>query len=151
MRLAKPNPPRWRRPAAACLVTMLVLPVARSSAGVVAVQLKRAGNGSPARTAGGLRIVDGSTAEVLAATSLGARSKAKLGAPAGVEFAVASVARPKGLREAVSDVFRFDGGGVLKLKIVLGQSPATARARGTALRSPAAEKSGKEADQSRGA
>src|SRR6516162_8564645 len=112
MRLAKPNPSRWRRPAAACLVTMLMLPVARSSAGVVAVQLKRAGNGSPARTAGGLRIVDGSTAEVLAATSLGARSKAKLGAPAGVEFAVASVARPKGLREAVSDVFRFDGGGV---------------------------------------
>jgi hypothetical protein len=115
---------------------MLVLPAARASA-VVAVQLKRAGNGSPARTAGGLRIVDGSTAEVLAATSVGARSKAKLGAPAGVEFAVASVARPKGLREAVSDVFRFDGGGVLKLKVVLDQSPATAGVRGAALHAPA--------------
>src|SRR5262245_288088 len=137
MRLAKPNPSRWRRPAAACLVVMLVLPAARSRAGVVAVQLKRAGNGSPARTAGGLRIVDGSTTEVLAATSVGARSRTKLGAPAGVEFAVATVARPKGLREAVSDVFRFDGGGVLKLKMVLDQSAATASARGAVLRSPA--------------
>jgi len=116
---------------------MLVLPAARSTAGVVAVQLRRAGNGSPARTAGGLRIVDGSTAEVLAAASVGARSKAKLGAPAGVEFAVASVARPKGLREAVSDVFRVDGDGVLKLKMMLEQSPATASVRGAALRSPA--------------
>jgi hypothetical protein len=141
MRLAKPNRSRWRRPAAACLVGLL-LSVARARAGVVAVQLKRAGNGSPARTAGGLRIVDGSTTEVLAATSLGARSKAKLGAPAGVEFAVANVVRPKGLREAVSDVFRFDGGGVLKLKLVLDQSPGTASVRGAALRSPALAASG---------
>jgi len=112
MHLAKPSLSRWRRPAAACLVMMVVLPATRSRAGVVAVQLKRAGSGPPAKTAGGLRVVDGSTAEVMAATSVGARSKAKLGAPAGVEFAVASVARPKGLREAVSDIFRFDGGGV---------------------------------------
>jgi hypothetical protein len=95
MHLAKPSLSRWRRPAGACLVAVLPaagLLAARSSAGVVAVQLKRAGTGSPAKTAGGLRIVDGSTGEVLAATRVGARSKAKLGAPAGVEFAVASLA-----------------------------------------------------------
>ena len=142
MHLAKRSLSRWRRPAAVCLVVLLALPgarllAARAGAGVVAVQLKRAGSGPPAKTVGGVRIVDGSTGEVLAATSVGARSKAKLGAPAGVEFAVASVARPKGLREAVSDIFRFDGDGVLKLKIALDQTQGAPRVRGTALRSHA--------------
>jgi hypothetical protein len=142
MHLTKLNLSRWQRPVAVCLVVLLALPgarllAARAGAGVVAVQLKRAGSGPPAKTVGGVRIVDGSTGEVLAATSVGARSRAKLGAPAGVEFALASVARPKGLREAVSDIFRFDGGGVLKLKIALDQTQGAPRVRGTALRSHA--------------
>jgi hypothetical protein len=142
MHLTKLSLSRWQHPVAVCLVVLLALPgarllAARAGAGVVAVQLKRAGSGPPAKTVGGVRIVDGSTAEVLAATSVGARSRAKLGAPAGVEFALASVARPKGLREAVSDIFRFDGDGVLKLKIALDQTQGAPRVRGVVLRSRA--------------
>jgi hypothetical protein len=132
MHLAKPaSPSRWReRCAAVLVVTIAAIPGAsafvlgRTGGGAVTVQMKRAGSGPGARTVGGVRIVDGSTAEVLAATTAGVRGRVKVSPPPGVEFAVASVVRPKGLREGVSPVFAYDGGAGPKLRIAL--EPATA-------------------------
>ncbi len=132
MHLTKPAvPSRWRAGCAAVLVaTIAAIPAAsafvlgRTGGGGVTVQVKRAGPGQGARTVGGLRVVDGSTAEVLAATTLGMRGKVKVNPPPGVEFAVASVTRPKGLREGVSPVFAYDGSAPARLRIAL--EPVTA-------------------------
>jgi len=144
MHLAKPAAPRcWRQRCAAVLVGTLMATsgasafvLGRTGGGAVTVQVKRAGAGPAARTVGGLRIVDGSTAEVLAATGLGARGKVKIGPPPGVVFAVASIARPKGLREGVSQPFAYDGGAGRKLRIALEPVGTLTTARAVFVRRP---------------
>lgn len=97
----------------------------------VAVQLKKMGGGPARKTVRGLRIVDGSTGEVLAASRVGATGKATLRPRAGVAFAVASVGRPSGVREGVSPIFRYEPGArAVKLKIPL--RPASGPAFGGA-------------------
>src|SRR5262249_51670673 len=146
MLLAKSAAPRcWRQRCAAVLVSSLVtisgasaFVLGRTGGGAVTVQVKRAGAGPAARTVGGLRIVDGSTAEVLAATGLGARGRVKIGPPPGVVFAVASIARPKGLREGVSRPFAYDGGARLTLRIALEPTRPLAPGRRAGARRPPA-------------
>src|SRR5262249_7196741 len=141
-------PPRRRGRLAVLLVATIAVTLglsglltARSSGGVVTVQLKRTGSGPPARTVGGGQIVAGSTPGRLAATAVGVRGKAKLRPPAGVEFAVASIARPKGLRQGVSAPFRLDGDATLKLRIALEPTSATLAVRPATIRALVAAES----------
>src|SRR5262249_26570902 len=144
MLLAKSAAPRcWRQRCAAVLVGTLMATsgasafvLGRTGGGAVTVQVKRAGAGPAARTVGGLRIVDGSTAEVLAATGLGARGKVKIGPPPGVVFPAAGVGRPRGLRGGVSQPSAYDGGAGRKLRIALEPADTLTTARAVVVRRP---------------
>ena len=104
---------------------------ARPAARGVALQLKRMGDGPGKKTVRAAQVVDGSTGEVLLASKVGAAGKVVLRPQSTPAFVVASVARPSGLRQGVSDVFRYEPGTGLKLKLKLERAAATVLTRST--------------------
>jgi hypothetical protein len=111
--------------AALCAATLLGpgASPARPKKGTLAVQLRKMGSGPRATTVRTVQIVDASTGEVLMGVPVGAPGRTTLRPPAGVYFAVASLARPQGTRVGTSRVFRFDPTKRLSLNIPLRRAP----------------------------